>query len=312
MSGSAEYGFREFVMDNIETIMDGLLEVLPDADAMKALEALPESILESRENSLSYFGDVLANMVGDVSETQFRRIYEKLEGEFVDRWDDLVISSDPLDLQIPSLEWKQLLSKLRKQQRQGKTESHTYILGAHGVEDHCLPLFKLKPGENVIMLCKEGCPMIDKRLSDEFYAKHLLRVKSQEELYALLKNPAIAAKKYAVLSNYLNDILCNFTDHVPNLSLNFAKTYFITGQFHTPIHMTYKQWTDQIPPDRGYYSYAGAPYDEDGVYLSDIIDNIRMREPKGFTLVVLSCRSFNYKPPAGTKIRRAVFQPRRA
>ena len=183
----------------------------------------------------------------------------------------------------------------------------SYVLHAHGGEELCHPPIKLRPGENVIMACNYGCILELKNLSVEFINKHLIRAPSSERFVQLLKTPSIAGKKYDKLSNFFNDILCNFDTTVPELSFNMDAS-FLTGVFRAPINMPHDKWlkkeTSSMPHDRySHYKPTSSPY----IYLSQVIDDLRDRGG-GFILFIASCRSlYTYTPPKGIRVRKATL-----
>ena len=81
-------------------------------------------------------------------------------------------------------------------------------------------------------------------------------------------------------------------------------TTFITGVFHLPINITHEEWMaldgSKIPQNRWLQTNK--------IYLSEVIDDIRYANPNGFLLFVMACRSIDYDPPKGTKIRVATLR----
>lgn len=176
----------------------------------------------------------------------------------------------------------------------------SYILHAHGFEDACAMPVQLRPGENIVMICNDGCPLDVLNLSEEFMNKHLIKSKSSERFMELLKDPSLAGSKYAPLTRFFNDIMCNFTDEAPELTFSFDAP-FLTGLFQAPINIPHKAWLR-----RDTTSIPGLQWTRDFDTLSDVVWLIREKyEDKGFILLLASCRSHDYNPPQGTKIRKA-------
>lgn len=179
----------------------------------------------------------------------------------------------------------------------------SYILHAHGSEELCEPTIVLYPGENVIMACNDGCVLEIKSLSEEFMNKHLLRTKSPERFFELIKNPELVGKKYKNLTKFFNDIMCNFTSEVPELKLTMYDHHhkFTGGVFKSPVYLKHK-WSKLAKGGIVHGQYDAYEDDNCQVHLSQVIKDIRLSSPNGFILLIAACRSFTYKPPSGTRV----------
>lgn len=178
-----------------------------------------------------------------------------------------------------------------------------YMINAHGFELLHTNAVKLQPNEHVIMLCNWGCPLTVKNLFNDFIYKHVSYAKDADDLYGMLLDTGSVAKKYKPL-NFIKNIFCIYSDHVPEIRFMFDDPTFRSGVYQLPI--TTSQRVSGL-----YLSNPYAPVNitsrymipDNGTLLSDIIVKLREQSPNGFTLVTFTCRDFISALPEPKKLR---------